>query len=391
MLEILITILFILLPFGQLERIPLKNPQIGLYAHDLVVAAVFVLLIKEIISNHKLVLGKFGKPIIFFLLIAFISLVINIINKTAAEIFIGSSYFARLVGFSGIYFAFLNIKTKSKPEFFKQLVILSAFAAAVFGIIQYLVMPDIRPLTLNEWDPHYYRVVGTFLEPGFAGLVFVIGLVFLITKLWGKIKKENLVYYFMALVSYVSLSLTYSRSAYAAFAMSMAIIAYVKRSLWFFIITMFLFAGTLAILPRPGGEGVKLERQSTVLSRYQNWQQGLLVFKDHPLLGVGFNLYRYAARDYGFLDKNRWQYSHAGAGIDNSLIFVLVTTGVVGFGAFIYLIFSWVKWAFIGKNERLLFLAVLGGLVIHGFFNNTLFYSFVILQIWVILGFTESK
>jgi O-antigen ligase len=151
-----------------------------------------------------------------------------------------------------------------------------------------------------------------------------------------------------------------------------------------------IFSLTVLILPRPAGEGVKLERQSTVLSRYQNWQQGLLVARDHPLLGVGFNLYRYSARDYGFLDKLRWQYSHAGAGVDNSLIFVLATTGISGLLAFAYLLFSWLKWGLEGK-VRLVFAAVLGATLVHGFFNNTLFYSFVMLQIWVILGFIESK
>jgi len=391
MLKFLIILILILLPLGQLEKLPINNPQVGLYAHDLVVLVVCLFLIKEIIKKKKIIFGKFGKPIIIFLIIALISSAINSFNKTSAEIIIGFAYLARVIGFTGIYFAFLNLKIKTKPEFFKQLMIFSGLAAAVFGLIQYFIMPDIRPLTANEWDPHYYRVVGTYIEPGFAGLIFIFSLTLLIDKIWGKIKKQNLGYYLMVLISYAALCLTYSRSAYLSFTTAVALIAIVKKSFWFFIITMMFFILTISILPRPGGEGVKLERKSTMLSRFQNWQQGLTVAKDHWLLGVGFNFYRYTARDYGFLDKNRWQYSHSGAGVDNSLIFILATTGTIGFSAFIYLLISLFKWGYCQRKNSFVFLVILASTVIHGFFNNTFFYSFVMLQLWIILGFTENN
>jgi len=391
MLKFLIILIFLLLPLGQLEKLPINNPQVGLYVHDLIVLVICLFLIKEVIKNKKIIVGKLGKPIIIFLTIASISFALNCFSKTSIEIGVGFAYLARLIGFTGIYFAFLNLKTKTQPEFFKKLMIFSGLAAATFGLIQYFVMPDIRPLTANEWDPHYYRVVGTYIEPGFAGLIFVFSLILLIEKIWGKIKKQNLWYYLMALISYTALCLTYSRSAYLSFAIAIAIIAIVKKSLRFFIIVMAVFILTISNLPRPGGEGVKLERKSTMLSRFQNWQQGLTVAKDHWLFGVGFNFYRYSARDYGFLDKNRWQYSHSGAGVDNSLIFILATMGIIGFSAFGYLLGSLFKWGYCQKKNSFVFLAILASTIIHGFFNNTLFYSFVMLQFWITLGFTENN
>ncbi len=143
---------------------------------------------------------------------------------------------------------------------------------------------------------------------------------------------------------------------------------------------------TLLILPRaPGGEGVKLERTSSVKARLLNWQNSASIFVKNPILGVGFNTYRYAQKQAGFLDTSKWLKSHAGAGADSSLLFIAATTGTVGFIFFIRYLKSVWKISSAGLFLR----ASLVALFFHSFFLNSLFYPFVL--IWVSLMLATVK
>ena len=78
---------------------------------------------------------------------------------------------------------------------------------------------------------------------------------------------------------------------------------------------------TIVILPRvSSGEGVKLERMSTVWARIASWKKAWEIFSDNPIIGVGFNTYRYA--------QKASPESHAGAGSDSSILLVMATTGI---------------------------------------------------------------
>jgi O-antigen ligase len=175
--------------------------------------------------------------------------------------------------------------------------------------------------------------------------------------------------------------LTYSRSSYFAYLIGMAVIAWAKRAPKFFLTVLLIFILTILVLPRPGGEGVKLERESTVQARIRNWKQSLVIARDHPIFGVGFNAYRYAQRDYGFLGKD-WQTSHAGAGADSSILFVMATTGLVGLAVYLWF---WVSLLRVTRYG-LVALASSLALLAHSFFNNSLFYPWIMVWFWVLLG-----
>ena len=83
------------------------------------------------------------------------------------------------------------------------------------------------------------------------------------------------------------------------------------------------------LLPRPGGDGVKLERTFSIIQRWENYQAGFKLWQQ-PIFGLGFNTLRYYNQDY---------LSHASAGQDSSLLFVAVTTGLVGLTAYLF----WLK------------------------------------------------
>jgi len=388
--EVLLAILFFVYPLGQLERIPLGSPEIGFYCHDIIIGLLlFYWLGRKIIKKEKIKLHKFGQYILFFGSIAFFSYLINIPKRTGSEIFIAGLYLIRWLAYSSLYFVLQDLKIR---QLFNcsivQLLIVVGSVAAGFGILQYIFYPDIRPLTAFEWDPHYYRVVGTYLEPGFAGLIFILTMVLIVEKCWAKnLKTQFTIYYLLFTIIYIAFALTYSRSAYLAYLLAMSIIAWVKKSWKFLLFTLLIFALTLYILPHPSGEGVKLERQYTFWSRFASWQNGLKIWSDYPIFGVGFNFYRYAARDYGFLGKN-WISSHAGAGVDNSFLFVLSTTGLVGLSLYFWLLGTILVASYknIKKSANLMIFISFAICGIHANFNNTLFYPWIMIWLWVLLG-----
>jgi len=168
----------------------------------------------------------------------------------------------------------------------------------------------------------------------------------------------------------------------------MGIIAWKLRKPKFYAALLLVFTLTVLLLPRPGGEGVRLEREASIKARLINWKQSLIIAKDHPFFGVGFNTYRYAQKNYGFLEEKNWQVSHAGAGADSSLLFVLATTGIVGLSAYLLLLKRILDALFsipLSPPSLAAFASLLA-LLVHSLFANSLFYPWIMGWLWILLG-----
>ena len=119
-----------------------------------------------------------------------------------------------------------------------------------------------------------------------------------------------------------------------------------------------------------------------------------MIYQKNPILGVGFNNYRFAREKFGYPDTTPWGFSHSGGGADSSFALVLVTTGIPGILIYVYLLYKLFKLGLskIKKNPFALILVVsLGGLIVNSLLLNSLFYSFIMIWIWVLAGLTESN
>jgi len=385
----------VLFPFGQLNRLPIslfQSPEIRFYLTDLVM---FLLILtwgiwRFLLIKKKYTLPPLTKPIFLFLMIAIISLIVNSSRLSIRELFVSGLYLLRWIVYAGLYFVLIDLKDRFNylkwSSMVNYLIVLGAMTA-IFGLVQYLIWPDIGFLEVFGYDPHYFRLVGTFFDPGFIGIILVLTLILLVVSNWEKIgvfKMKNLPVHCLLFTVYCSLALTYSRSSYLAYLMGMGVIAFIKKAPRFFLIILFIGALTLLILPRQsGGEGIRLERTSTIQARAGSWRNALIISRDHPLIGVGFNAFRYAQRDYGFL-KEQWQESNAGAGADSSLLFVLATTGIIGFLTYLGI------WWKILRIGNLTILASALAILIHSLFLNSLFYPWVMAWMWILLA-KENK
>ena len=122
--------------------------------------------------------------------------------------------------------------------------------------------------------------------------------------------------------------------------------------------------------------------------RIVSWSNAWSIAEDNLLFGTGFNSFRYAQRDYGFLNPDTFEI-HSGSGADSSLLFVLATTGIFGFILFfiglIYPLFGSLK------SEVLSTGALLLGLLLHSQFVNSLFFPPIIYLLCRFFRFRQSR
>jgi O-antigen ligase len=325
----------------------------------------------RVAREKKYELPILAKPMLVFLGIAAFSLVVNIPLLSGREVVVAGLYWLRLLAYFGLYLG-VNLANWSN---WSDLLLASGTMVAIFGLVQYFLWPDMSALTAFGWDPHYYRLVGTFLDPNFTGIILVLTIILLTANF-----RKKPIYYLLFTICYLALALTYSRASWLAFLAGTTVLFLVKRikkKMGLIIFIIFIMMITVIILPRkPGGEGVKLERIASVQSRLGSWRQALVIAKDHPFFGIGFNAYRYAQKRYGLADEEG-QVSHAGAGADSSFLFVLATTGIIGLTVYLWLWLEIIKLAWKKRNSAggLAVLGSVGALLVHSCFNNSLFYT----------------
>lgn len=371
--------------WGNLYKFSFISRDVHIPPLDFVVGSMSII---YLVGNYKIckkLLNKYrtlATSIMLFALIAIISLILGAYRFGFDAGLVGSFYLIRWIVYSSFFITFgSKIQINKQVETLHLLRILG-LGTVTLGILQYLLYPDIRTLAIAEWDPHYYRVVSTFLDPSFTGIIIVFTIIlFTLKPLHNRIL--NLLVW---LVSYFTLALTYSRSSYLAFLAAFAWISWHKKSWKLFLGIIMLSIVTVYLLPRsPDGEGVKLERTSTIQARIINWKNTLFIFAKNPVLGVGFNTYRYAQNKYGLLIDSKWLKSHAGAGADSSLLFVAATTGIIGLLA--YLWYLKLLYGLRTMNHELQ--VTLIALLVHSLFLNSLFYPTVML--WLSLLVIETN
>jgi len=386
---ILYAILF-LFPFGQLTQIPfLSGPRI--YIQDILTVFLWlVLILHPVLLRHllpqrriiyKLKLNSLFLPLLLFVIIALLSLAVSLFSLSFKDVFFGSLYLLRWLSYTGIALAsYLVIKNSisAKENFIKGLIFAGTLSS-IFGLFQYALYPDLRNLYYLGWDPHYLRVFGTFFDPNYLGLIIVLTIILILftTKtflFWQKI--------ILLIINGLALALTYSRSSFIALGASLvsSLIPFPKYKK--IIFTLFII-GILILFILPKGtqsEGIQLGRIASIQSRFESSLKGMSIFLSSPVYGVGFNT-------LSSRQSSRVQYfngqvipSNSASGIENSFIFILATTGILGFAAYMLFIRNIFL---IGDN---IVNISLGAILIHSLFNNSLFYPPVMIWLWILVG-----
>jgi O-antigen ligase len=360
----LLTILFLgSLLLGQIGGMS-PWPGVVVYLHDITLAILVVLYVKKV-GRSKLII-----PIAVFIGAGMLSLLVNVWRFPLPELLIGSLYLVRWVLYAALYV--LVLQKYVAPKLWLKGLYAVGVGLGLIGLVQFFLYPDLRNLMYLGWDPHYYRLFSTLLDPNFMGII----LVFTLLLGFGIFTKKNrMVVIAGQLVSFVALLLTYSRSSFLALGAAIVVYAVIQKR-WKLFIILAAFACLLFIFPKIPGDTLKLTRLDSSLARVGNWQESLQLIAKAPVFGYGFNTLRYLSPAAGDI------VSKAAAGLDSSILFILATTGIVGLIAYGYLIFSILRIS----RTSMVCLSSFAALGVHSLFVNSAFYPWVMIWIWILTG-----
>lgn len=393
-LQFLFLCILLILPFGELLRFQ-TDSGFGFTVLDMLVGVTSLSFILHSVATKFFPKSSLYKPIGIFLAVCVLSLLANVQNYSEQELLISGLYIVRFVGYSSILFLVLRFSEQfsRRIPFF---LIVSGTVFVALGFLQYSLYPSLRNLYYLGWDEHMYRLFGTFLDPNFTGAFLVLFSLFLGSLVLNSKNKEQkfkqIILSLLSVCSLVAVFLTFSRSAYIMLFVGFGIFFFLQKKLKIFagILAIFII-GLLFMSPQFDKENINLFRTASSMARVENAKEAAFIFTQNPVLGIGFNSYRFAKTQYGF--GSSLIPTHSGSGIDNSFLFVLVTTGVVGFSAFLYM------WGSIIRSVRMnrvhafsaaAFSSIIA-LLVDSLFINSVFYSFIMLWMFIVIGLALRK
>lgn len=385
---------------GHLGRLPLiasTAKEAPILLNDLMVAGVVTAGLLLAIRARTLVLDRPAALGLGFAGIALLSLLSATVRfeLTAFELMFSAAYLVRWLVYFGIYLVCLNFLTAGDREPTWRALENAVLVFAGFGIFQGLFLPGFAQIVYpaaqvgHDWDYQGHRLVSTFLDPNFAGALIVMALLVAIARLaYGA--REPL---WRPLLLLLALAMTVSRSSVLAFLAGLAMIAIVRgpsrRVLRLLLVSTLLMLPALPFLIRYASTLNKFTVDASALARLSAWLRGIEIFADNPVFGVGFNSYGFVQRAYGH------DISGASAfGLDGGLLFIAVTTGLVGVALYAGMIAAVVSrcrrtWRNpeCSAGQRGLALGVSAAtlaLVLHSVFVNSIIYPFLMEPLWVL-------
>lgn len=379
-------ILMILISLGQLQRLAI-GPFTAIYLHDLVLSCWSLYLLSESWPRVR----KTSKE--FF----------NILTKTPARaslvaIILTSWGLAtvtgNLNGWSLLFIARLFVylcwgwliythKVISK-EWWQLGYLASGTLIAVFGILQYLTLPDVRFLRILGWDDHYFRLVSTQLDPNFAGLILTVTLFWwwktpfswwqwLIHGLTIKDLKhvQQLVTFLISLLLLVCIGLTFSRASWLSLLLGLSMLIKQKLKIKTAFVAISLLILTIILAPKPTGEGVNLFRTSSIFARTESIEYWITSLQPYQLL-IGRGLFIPPANELMVVPGITADHANLP---DNLIILLFSGTGAVGLAICIFILITEQYFT----QLKPLTTSVIAAILAHSMFNNSWFQVFVLL------------
>jgi O-antigen ligase len=333
----------------------------------------------KFLGKQKIIQKYYLYPILFFAGLGLLSLLINSAKLSINQFFVSLMYLIRWTTYAGIFFVVNDFDKKFKEKI-QNLLIVAGSLIIFFGYIQFFYYSTLRNLFYLGWDEHMYRMFSVFLDPNFAGAFFVLFFLFLINLFF---KNKNILIGGISLFTLGAVFLTFSRSALIMLVMGVCTqLILLKKKKMIFILLAIVFIVLLITSRYFNIENINLFRAASTEARLETAKNALSIFAKNPLIGVGFNTYRYMQFKYGFRNEISIS-SHADASPDNSFLFVLATTGILGFSIFALLWYRILKRTL---TVSPLFVASAFGILIDSFFINSLFYPFTMLWLWMVLA-----
>lgn len=371
-----------LLAFGQLQRFQVTS-NIAFYGHEIVLLSWLLSSFKPLIIQigrhlNALKNNRIGLALLRFLGLQF--LLYNLLDFQLIQVL----YMMRLTCYFTLFYLFkigLQRQYITTNHIGKTILTVGTIIG-IAGLFQYFFIPDTRFLWFQGWDDHYFRLISTLFDPNFTALILGITLLFYLIESKNETlsdfsipkgplrgfpfsKTPTVRSFIIILFFLVTLLLTYSRSGYVALAIGLLSLALLHKHIKPILILL-LFIVCIPFLPRPAGEGVKLERTASVESRLESNRSSLQSLSLTEVI-VGRGMYRDLQSNQSGLPQ------HATAP-DNSFVFIFTSVGIVGSLLLIATLIHLTKKHHISKK----LLPIIAVIFTHSLFNNSLFYIWTI-------------
>jgi O-antigen ligase len=316
---------------------------------------------------------------------------------TGFQLAVSLAYLARWVAYAMLYVALINTIDRGYAVRLWSYVERMLLIMAAFGIVQAAFLPNFAQRVFPDsraavdWDVQGHRLVSTILEPNIAACMIMIGVLVQLAQVsaGARIRRWKI------LVLFVALALTVSRSAILGLITGVVVLVGV-RGISRRLLRLALAAGVLvlAALPKLIQFGMAYGRFSvgsgtSAGARVISWLQALRVFRDNPVFGIGFNTYGYVNEKYGGIRLGTSAYAS-----DGGLLFVAVTTGLVGLAVYL-----WMLWT-VSSNARRVWrdvdatpearglavgvVASIAAVIVQSVFANSILTPFVMEILWVL-------
>lgn len=362
------------------------------YEHGLLRRRIKLKTLKDISSIYLF------RPLAIFTIVCIFSIFLNLQYLSLSQVAVATLYLFRWVCYSLLIVIVSGFDDLFKRKIIKGLVVIG-FLVLVGGYAQVFLYPDLRNLYYLGWDEHLDRMFSVFLDPNFAGSFFVLYLI-LLSGIYLKNRSTlnvslNAVLIGLILLTLFAIMLTYSRGAYVMLVASIVSVLYFIKQKKYIILSVLVAFLIILKFSDFNVEGKNVFRTASTEARVETMKDAIYVFSNSPLYGGGFNAYRYSQERYGLATSSPFP-DHSASGTDNSLLFVLATTGVIGLISYLYLWSSVVKRiltkrSVINYHFNLIVSVSIISLFINSMFINSLFYSFIMYWMWILVGLTESS
>ena len=332
-MAILLYLIAFLFTFGQLGRISFYNQEVNFYLYEIGLVVVLLILLFKYRLKPLKEISRVG--LVFFAILV-LSLLNDFGNYSLFENVVGFFYLLRLALY-GAFLVYVGYGAKKNAQLktsLRKAVLIITVMTVITTVTQYFLYPDLRNLLYLGWDPHLYRAFGVFFDTAIAASIF--GIIFLFSSA----PAAKIIYLIFLIFSF-------SRGNYLALTVSLVYIFWQKKLFKKLFIFLIIFLFLIFIAPKPAGEGAKLSRTFSIVSRFEDYREGLALFLKKPILGYGYNRLRYAR---GIED------SHA-ASFSSSYMTILASSGILGLFGLLGL-FGEVWKSKKGFRPILLFLAV---------------------------------
>lgn len=396
LLKILFSLTLLMLPLGELVRYQ-SSTAVGITANDILIGILVIYWLSYHLCRRKKIKSSYlTKPLIFFTVICLLSLIVNSGFLNLEEFGISFLYIVRWIFYALLFFIVSEFDKSFKHKILV-FILLDISLVLLGGFVQYFLYPNLRNLYYLGWDEHLYRMFSSFLDPNFLGEFLVLNFIFVSAFIMKYFKTNNLklfLYLMLDSVILIAIILTYSRSALIMLVVSVFsffMLTGIKKI--YIFVFLILLTSIIFLSPRAfKTEGTNLLRSTSSSARLASAKEAIYIFEKNPIIGVGFDAYRYAQIRYGFQTDQIKQVSHAGSGTDSSLLFVLATTGIIGLAAYLFMWFRILKCQYqkilgMDKNSKvmgLIFILSAAGLFFGSIFINSLFYPSIMEWIWIV-------